>query len=115
MAHLVLMHFPLFDSNFKFCIVYEHFKKENKYLLTFYEKEVLMFFQDTSYCGIVAFLKTWPFSNRFESHLKKTNNVHMRKQRRRSACGNCEADQRLFFRYTDSTIPLLPKYEISFL
>ena len=24
-----------------------------------------------------------------------------------------EADQRLCFRYTDSTIPLLPKYEIS--
>ena len=28
--------------------------------------------------------------------------------------GNREADQRLCFRYTDSTIPLLPKYEISF-
>ena len=27
--------------------------------------------------------------------------------------GNCEADQRLCFRYTDSTISLLPKYEIS--
>ena len=27
--------------------------------------------------------------------------------------GNCEADQRLCFRYIDSTIPLLPKYEIS--
>ena len=26
---------------------------------------------------------------------------------------NHEADQRLCFRYTDSTIPLLPKYEIS--
>ena len=26
---------------------------------------------------------------------------------------NCEADQRLCFRYIDSTIPLLPKYEIS--
>ena len=28
-------------------------------------------------------------------------------------CGNREADQRLCFRYTDSTIPLLPKSEIS--
>ena len=28
-------------------------------------------------------------------------------------CGNNEADKRLCFRYTDSTIPLLPKYEIS--
>ena len=27
--------------------------------------------------------------------------------------GNPEADQRLCFRYMDSTIPLLPKYEIS--
>ena len=27
--------------------------------------------------------------------------------------GNREADQRLCFRYMDSTIPLLPKYEIS--
>ena len=27
--------------------------------------------------------------------------------------GNREADQRLCFRYTDSTFPLLPKYEIS--
>ena len=27
--------------------------------------------------------------------------------------GNHEADQRLCFRYTDSTIPLLPKSEIS--
>ena len=27
--------------------------------------------------------------------------------------GNREADQRLCSRYTDSTIPLLPKYEIS--
>ena len=27
--------------------------------------------------------------------------------------GNREADQRLCFHYTDSTIPLLPKYEIS--
>ena len=26
--------------------------------------------------------------------------------------GNREADQRLCFRYTDSTIPLLPKFEI---
>ena len=30
-------------------------------------------------------------------------------------CGNREADQRLCFRYTDSTIPLLSKFEISML
>ena len=28
-------------------------------------------------------------------------------------CGNCEADQRLCFRYLDSTIPLLPKNKVS--
>ena len=28
-------------------------------------------------------------------------------------CGDREADQRLCFRYTDSTITVLPKYEIS--
>ena len=28
-------------------------------------------------------------------------------------CSNCTADQRLCFRYIDSTIPLLPKSEIS--
>ena len=28
-------------------------------------------------------------------------------------CGNREADQRLCFRYTDSTIPLLPQSETS--
>ena len=28
-------------------------------------------------------------------------------------CGNREADQRFFFCYTDSTIPLLPKSEIT--
>ena len=28
-------------------------------------------------------------------------------------CGSRTADQRLCFRYTDSTIPLLPKYEFS--
>ena len=28
-------------------------------------------------------------------------------------CSNCTAEQRLCFRYTDSTIPLLPKSEIS--
>ena len=31
----------------------------------------------------------------------------------READQNSEADQRLFFRYTDSAIPLLPKSEIS--
>ena len=45
---------------------------------------------------------------------EKTNNLRMRKQRRRSASRYYrEADQRLCFRYMDSTIPLLSKPKIS--
>ena len=43
----------------------------------------------------------------FEPRYEKTGFLLMQKQRRRSAY------QRLCFRYTDSTIPLLPKSEIS--
>ena len=42
----------------------------------------------------------------YEPHYEKTNNLHMRKQRR-------EADQRLCLRYTDTAIPLLSKSKIS--
>ena len=37
----------------------------------------------------------------------KTNNLHVQNG------SNCEADQRLSFRYTDGTIPLLSKSKIS--
>ena len=47
-----------------------------------------------------------------EPRCEKTGFLHMRKQRRRSA-SHREADQRLCFRYTDSTIPLLLTSEIS--
>ena len=47
-----------------------------------------------------------------EPRREKTGFLHMRKQRRRSASRYREADQRLCFRYTDSTIPVLPKSEI---
>ena len=40
----------------------------------------------------------------FEPPHGKSNNLHRRKQRRRSAY--CEADHRLCFLYTDSTFPL---------
>ena len=46
----------------------------------------------------------------YEPHHEKTGFLHMRKQRCRS---NSEADQHLCFHYTDSTICLLPKSEIS--
>ena len=48
--------------------------------------------------------------NIFEPRHEKTGFLHMQKQRRKSASG---ADQRLCFCFTDSTIPLLPKSEIS--
>ena len=43
----------------------------------------------------------------YEPRHEETGFLHMRKQRRRSA------NQRLCFRYIDSTIPLLSKSEIS--
>ena len=67
-------------------------------------------------------LQVKPFPAHQNSHViyelrrEKTGFLHMQKQRHRSASrlrGNREADQRLCFRYTDSTIALLPKSEIS--
>ena len=51
----------------------------------------------------------------YELHREKTRFLPMRKQRRRSdqLCSYCTADQRLCFRYTDSTISLLLKSEVS--
>ena len=50
-----------------------------------------------------------------EPRREKTDFLHMRKQRCKDADqlrDNRKADQRLCFRYIDSAIPLLPKYEI---
>ena len=79
-------------------------------------------------------ISTLCFQYTNEPRHEKTNVVHMRKQRRRSQMsrvmrkptlcicenkdadqprGNREADQRLCFRYIDSTITLLSKSEIS--
>ena len=44
-----------------------------------------------------------------EPRYVKTSFLHMRKQDADQLHGNHEADQRLCFRYTDSTIPLLPE------
>ena len=43
----------------------------------------------------------------------KTGFLHMQNKDADQLCGNREADQRLCFRYIDSTISLLPKSEIS--
>ena len=48
-----------------------------------------------------------------ELRRKKIGRLHIRKQRHRSALRYSKADQRLCFRYMDSTIPLLPKSKIS--
>ena len=54
-----------------------------------------------------------------EPRYEKTGFFHMRKQRPRSVTAQLisafvfSADQRLYVRYTDSTIPQLPKSEIS--
>ena len=48
----------------------------------------------------------------FEPRHEKTGFLPVRKQRRRSASQLCEADQRLCFRYSDSTIPR-PKFQAS--
>ena len=48
-----------------------------------------------------------------EPRHEKTGFLHMRKKDADQLRGNREADQRLCFRYTDSTIPLLFKSEIS--
>ena len=49
-----------------------------------------------------------------EPHHEKTNVLHIYENKDADQLhGNREADQRLCFRYIDSTIPLLSKYEIS--
>ena len=49
----------------------------------------------------------------YEPRREKTGLLHMRKKDADQLRGNREADQRLCFRNTDSTIPLLSKSEIS--
>ena len=49
----------------------------------------------------------------YEPRYEKTGFLHMRNKDADQLRSNCEADQRLCCRYSDSTIPLLPKSEIS--
>ena len=70
---------------------------------------------DAAFCGVapgsysvcLCLIKRMP--GLYEPRHEKTGFLHMRKQRR----SDREADQRLCFRYTDSTSHLL-KYEINF-
>ena len=50
---------------------------------------------------------------KIESHHEKTLCICMRKQSADQLRSNCEADQRLCFRFTDYTVPLLSKFKIS--
>ena len=66
-----------------------------------------MYMHAASFVGLVCLVMWWL---QFEPLHEKTNVLHMRKQRQKIGF---EADQRLCFRYIDSTIPLLSKSKIS--
>ena len=66
-----------------------------------------------SYAGTITAHNPYSdFRKKYEPPHEKTNNLHMRNQRRRSVRSNCEADHRSCFRYTDSTISLFSKSKI---
>ena len=70
--------------------------------------------KNTRLCPNTQFLNTQQRGYQtFEPLHEKTNILHMRNKDADQLRGNREADQRLCFRYTDSTISLLPKCEIS--
>ena len=60
----------------------------------------------------VFFPFNWPIKI-FKPCHKKTSFCIIENKAADQLCGNRTTDQRLCFRYTDSTIPLLPKSEIS--
>ena len=76
-----------------------------------------LFSADFKYLGSISrysgLLVEWP--NHSEPRREKTGFCICENKTQISfaVIGNREADQRLCFRYTDSTIPLLPKYKIS--
>ena len=66
--------------------------------------------------GIVAKLTIWhlgPAKTQLSRVMRKPALCICENKDADQLCGNREADQRLCFRYTDSTIPLLPTFEIS--
>ena len=61
--------------------------------------------------SVINYLKV---KNLFEQPHEKTNNLHICENKDADQIrGNREADQRLCFHYTDSTVPFLLKSEIS--
>ena len=65
----------------------------------------------TPICELYVSVKSLKVESKYESPHGKTN-IGENKDADQ-LCGNREADQRLCFRYLDSTIPLLPKSKIS--
>ena len=72
--------------------------------------------------GIIVFKCLWVFVEvgcsykwlvHYEPFCEKNSFLHMRKKDADQLCGNRKADQRLCFRYIDSTIPIFPKSEFS--
>ena len=57
---------------------------------------------------VTVFFSTTLFAL-FEPRHEKTRYSSLQNKDADQLCRNCTADQRLCFRYTDSTIPLLPK------
>ena len=81
-------------------------------------KNPILLYEKRGYRGLVlSSCKHDVFANKkqqtYEPRLEKINILHMRKKDADQLRGNREADQRLWFRYIDSTIPLLSKSEIS--
>ena len=70
--------------------------------------------KDTLKLLLITTIKTFINKTLNEPRHEKTCFLHMRKPKAQISCAVTRtADQRLCFRYTDSTIPLLPKSEIS--
>ena len=64
-------------------------------------------------CSLCMILLVSVSRTNFEPRYEKTNILLCENKDADQLRDNREADQRLCFRYTDSTIPLLPKSEIS--
>ena len=58
------------------------------------------------------FLKRWPLGHNMSRVVRKPAFCICENKDADQLRGTREGDQRLYFRYVDSTIPLLPKYEI---
>ena len=75
--------------------------------------EKTIFFFNCENKGTVQLISTFVLATYMSLVVRKPFFWHMENKDADQLRGNREADQRLSFRYTDSTIPILPKYEIS--